>query len=277
LKVVVTGASGFLGSYLTAELERREQTVLKWSRRPNPGCFVIELTRRELVEESLATICPDAVIHLAAVSHIKSCREKPNLARALNVAVSGALARLALRYGFRLVHVSTEAVFGGSPKRLCEEDEPRPQHMYGEFKLEGEKEVAKGDRSAAIVRPSIITGEALHGRISSTTWLFDQLRGGQRPKIITDEIRSPVAVTDVARCLADLIEMPNVSGVFHCGGSEEITRYDLACREAEAAGFDPGDILPTTREELGLAAERPAKLVLDSSRLTEVLGWTPRT
>ena len=274
MKIVVTGANGFLGSYVTAELDQQGHTVLGWSHRTSSGFLGIDLTCRNFVEDALLAACPDAVIHLAAVSHIKTCRDNPDLTHTLNAAVPGELARLASRHEFRLVHVSTEAVFGGSPARLREEDEPRPQHMYGESKLQGEKEVAEGDGSAAIVRPSYITGEAPYGRISSTSWLLDQLRSGQRPKIITDEIRSPVSVLDVARSLADLVEMPDVGGVFHCGGSEEITRYDLACREAEAAGFDPGDILPTTREELGLASERPAKLVLDSSRLAKVLGWT---
>ena len=275
MKVVVTGASGFLGSYVMAELGRREHTALGWSHGPAQGCLAIDLTQQDLVEAALTSTRPDAVIHLAAVSDIGTCKKDPDLARKMNASVAGELARLASRHSLRLVHVSTEVVFDGSDEKLREEDKPRPQHIYGESKLQGEKKVAEGYKEAAIVRPSLCTGAAPPGRRSSTSWLLHELRKGQQPRMFTDEIRSPVASSDVARALVDLVEIPEVSGLVHCGGNEALTRYELACREAEAAGVDSSNVLPTTREELGFASERPAKLVLDSSRLIGILGWTP--
>jgi dTDP-4-dehydrorhamnose reductase len=276
VKVVVTGASSFLGSYVLAELVRREHMAVGWCRRPAPCCTVVDFSETHSAAAALENADADAVINLAAISDIKTCKEDPDRARQVNSSMAGELSRLAALHHFRLVHVSTDQIFDGSRGGWREADAPRPLHLYGETKLTGEKEIEKGIHQAVIIRPSLCTGVAPPGRRSSTSWLLDTLKNGEQPKLFTDEIRSPVAASDVARVLADMVEMREVSGLFHCGGDEVMTRYELACREALVAGFDAGNLIPSTREEVGLAAERPADLSLDSSRLIDILGWTPR-
>ncbi|MHC4845254.1 MAG: sugar nucleotide-binding protein, partial [Planctomycetota bacterium] len=112
---------------------------------------------------------------------------------------------------------------------------------------------------------------------SATSALLDTLSRGASPSMFTDEVRSPVAVDDVARAIAELLERTDVGGLSHCGGPEPLSRYRLARREAEAAGIDPDLVGASTRVAAGLDAERPADLSLDSRRLVDLLGWTPRT
>ncbi len=276
MKIAVSGAGGFLGVYVTAELRRRGHPVVGWSHRAAPDLTVLDITRSDLLADALESQRPDAVIHLAAISTASACSKESELAYRVNVSATGELARLSARRGIRLIHVSTDLVFDGSHGGWCEEDEPRPLNTYGETKLQGEREVAKAHPGAAIVPPALITGASPPGRNSSTSALLQALERGQRPQMFTDEIRSPVAASDVARAAADLAERNDICGLLHCGGDEVMTRYELACRLAEAAGYDTDQIEPVTREELGMTAERAADLSLDSSRLIHTLGWTPR-
>ena len=284
VRILVLGITGFVGSAVAPELSRRGHEVwgvargavaseglaehLAASRAVDLGC-------PDAVDTCLDWARPAAVLNLAAVPDIGPCRDDPGRAWTLNAEVPHALAGRCASRGVRLVHVSTDQVFDGSRGPWREGDRARPLHLYGETKRAGERAVLQTDRRAAVVRPALVTGAAPPGRRSSTSALLDALVRGERPRMFTDEIRSPIAVGDLARALADLVERVDGdagwSGLFHAGGPEALSRFELALREASAAGLDTGSLVPGTRAEAGLADRRPADLGLDSTRL-----WTLR-
>ncbi len=277
MKVAVSGASGFLGSYVKSELNRRGHQALGWSRRDYPGCTAFDIARCDPLEEVINTQKPEALIHLAAISEVAQCQNSPALARKINVSAAEKIAHLAARYGLRLVHVSTNQVFDGSRGGWREDDETNPLNIYGETKLSGENRVLRAFPEAVILRPCLITGIAPPGRRSSTSDILDKLRNGAPLKMFTDETRSPVAASDVARVVVDLAEKPEISGLLHCGGDEALTRFEMASRLAETGGYDRSRIETATREEMGMHLNRPTDLSLDSSRLRKALGWAPRS
>ncbi len=291
MRILVTGSTGFLGTEVVAELVARGHEVVGAGRRGGlrdgvrsgrSRDLAVDLAEPLAAERLLQNVRPGGVVHLAAVADIAPCEAYPAAARRLNAEVPGELARGCAALGVRLVHVSTDQVFDGSRGGWSEADVAAPLHAYGETKLAGERAVLATCPTAAVVRPALATGRAPAGRRSSTSALLDTLARGARPRMFTDEIRSPIAAADVARALADLVAWPEArgappAGLYHCGGPEALSRYDLARREAQAAGLDPAQVEPATREQAGLAARRPADLSLDSRRLFALLGWSPRT
>jgi dTDP-4-dehydrorhamnose reductase len=262
---------------VVAALLERGHDVVGVARSPvEPRDLPVDLAEKGLIGRLLQSVAPEAVVHCAALADIAPCREHPELARRLNATAAGEVARACVRLGARLVAVSTDQVFDGSRGHWSEADAPAPLHEYGASKLAGEGLVAESCPEAAIVRPGLITGPAPAGRRSATSSLLAALTRGERPRMFTDEVRSPVAVVDVARALAELAELPEASGLLHLGGPDPLSRYELARAEAGAAGLDPESVGAGTRVEAGLAAERPADLSLDSARLVALLGWTPR-
>jgi len=277
VRVLVTGVTGFLGGAVSAELVSRGHEVIGLARHvTRDGDLGLDLCEPDVPARAIDHAAPDGVVHLAAVPDIAPCREDPETARRLNADVPGELASACERAGSRLVHVSTDQVFDGSRGGWREQDEAAPLHVYGQTKLAGERAVAAACPAAAVLRPGLVTGRAPAGRRSSTSALLDTLSRGASPSMFTDEVRSPVAAEDVARAVADLLERPETGGLLHCGGPEPLSRYRLARREAERAGIDPDRVGAGTRVAAGLDAERPADLSLDSSRLVDLLGWTPR-
>ncbi len=276
MKVAVTGASGLLGSFVMSELASRGHTALAWSRRPGPGGLPVDFSQRDILVEAIESQRPDAIIHTAAISAVAECDKDPALAHRVNVSAVGELARLAAHHGIRLVHISSNHVFDGSRGGWREEDEALPVNTYGESKLQGEQAAASACPEAVILRPCLIIGTISSGSPSPAAGILEALSNGRTLKMFTDEIRSPIAAPDLARAAVDLSEKMEISGTIHCGGPEALTRYEFALRLAEAAGHDTKLIDSATREEMGMAEGRPADLSLDSSRLAEVLDWSPR-
>jgi dTDP-4-dehydrorhamnose reductase len=67
-----------------------------------------------------------------------------------------------------------------------------------------------------------------------------------------------------------------VAGLFHVGGPERLSRYELGVRVAALLGLDPRPIEAIRQADLPFDAPRPADASLDSSRARSVLGWEPR-
>ena len=278
MRILVTGSTGFLGTSVVEQALSRGHEVVGAAREPrHERDRPLDLVQEGAVVKLLIAEKPQAVIHCAALADIAPCAAMPRLAESVNSLASGELAAACTLAGTRLVHVSTDQVFDGSHGLWKETDPTAPLHEYGHSKVLGEMAVDERCPDAVLVRPGLMTGKAPSGRRSSTSLLLDTLARGGRPRMFTDEVRSPIAVGDVARALVDLAELPGVAGLFHCGGPEPLTRLELARREAVAAGLDPEAIEGTTRAAAGVDADRPADLSLDSSRLVALLGWTPRT
>lgn len=305
MRILITGGTGFCGSWVVAEALRRGRDVVPVARAPagadeiassrlpagadeiasSPlpagpavACAVLaaDLEQEGCADALLDAQRPDAVIHLAALSDIGPCERDPVRARRVNTDVAGAIARACARIGARLVHVSTDQVFDGSRSGWRPEDAPCPIHAYGASKAAGEARVLEEDPGAVVVRPSLVTGPAPRGRRSATSWLLEHLARDSSPAMFSDEWRTPIAAQDLARALLDLTERDDVTGIVHCAGEQRLSRFELARLEAAAWGFEPHLVALGTRAHAGLAHVRPEDLSLDATGLWDALGWRPR-
>jgi len=157
------------------------------------------------------------------------------------------------------VHMSSDVVFSGRLGRLlCEDDAPDPVSQYGRTKADAEALVAAAHPDALIVRTSLLYGGKQPG---PHELLAIQAACGERDvTFFTDELRSPVAVVDLAAALLELAS-DDLSGPLHVAGADGVDRLEFARLIASAHGLDPA-VLRGGKGD----ASRPKDCRLDSSR-----------
>jgi dTDP-4-dehydrorhamnose reductase len=269
MRLLVTGASGQLGSYLLRECLRRGETVIAWSGRRQGelfGCPLhpIELAEADAVASAFRDARPDAVVHTAALAGVSDCQRQPKRAEQINAQASTLLAELADRAKVPFLHISTDMVFDGEHAPYREGDAVAPLSVYGRTKAEAERAILAYPR-AAVVRLPLLFGPTLLGGPNFFDQQVSALRQGHRLCLFRDEWRTPLSLAVAAQALLALLDDGTV-GLLHVGGPERLSRLEMGQRLAAFLGCDPTGIVPASRNSVAAAEPRPADLSLDSSR-----------
>jgi dTDP-4-dehydrorhamnose reductase len=242
----VTGASGFLGQHLVSASEVGEWELLA------PTSRALDICDEARVRNEITTWKPNVVVHLA---YRKGDRR--NI-----VDGSAAVARAAAAAGARLIHLSTDVVFGGRPQPYTEADPLDPIIDYGRDKADAEAEVMRHHPQAVVLRPSLLYGTDRLGWCQID--VQRALTGHTTMQFFTDEVRSPVHAADVAAAICTLADRPDVTGPLHVAGPQPISRADFARRIADHLRLDATGMRTTSLAEADLV--RPGVVLLDSAR-----------
>ncbi|MCX5797195.1 MAG: SDR family oxidoreductase [Elusimicrobia bacterium] len=266
-KLLITGASGFIGSRLLRELSGPWQSL---------GTR-LELCAPEKVERALLALAPAAVVHTAALADPDECQRQPELAARVNTDGAHAVARACRRLKARLVHFSTDLVFDGQGSWYKETDRPRPISVYGRTKLAAEDAVLAECPDAAVLRVASVYGRALGGRPSFLDTVRDRLSRGQTLKCFTDQWRTPTPCAQLPEVVAALLGRPELGGLFHWAGATRASRQEFCAAVCRAFGFPESLLEPCRLAEARFAAPRPRDVSLDSGRLSGLIAIPPWT
>ena len=279
MRVLVTGAGGLLGGRIAALLSQDGFDVVAAHRRtpppPGPRPVAIELQQTDALERLLDAERPGAIVHAAVIGRVEQCQDGPAEAAAVNAALPATLARLCRERGLRLVAISTDMVFSGDRAPLREDDATGPLSVYGRTKREGEQAVLEALPTAAVARVALVCGRGHGPRGTSSEAVAWSLRAGRPATLFTDEYRTPVDPESVADAVARLVRRGG-AGLFHLGGPERVSRYELGVRVARRLGLDASLVAASRQDEHRAPEPRPKDVSLDSGRARRELGWEPR-
>ena len=217
---------------------------------------------------NLEKVQPEAVLHLAALSNPNFCETHQGESKTINVESTIHLAHLCKDREIPFLFTSTDLVFDGRAAPYQETDDPNPLMAYGKHKAEAERLVSEIYPKAIIARLPVLFGNG--GFMMN--WV-KTLKAGGNVSAFRDEFRSLVSARAAAEGLFLLLDQ-KVSGIWHLGGKERISRYEFAVKMAEAYELPVEKIIPSLRKDVQMPAARPEDVSLDSKKAFN-LGYHP--
>jgi len=271
MRILLTGAAGMLGHDVLRVGERAGHELIA------VDLPELDITDADAVGAFFARERPEASINCAAWTDVDGAESKRELARAVNATGAGNLARAAAEIGTPLLHISTDYVFDGTAPRdaagrerpYVESDPTGPRSVYGETKLEGEREVLAASKEHTIVRTAWLYG------LDGGNFVDTMLRlAGEREavQVVTDQVGSPTWSGHLAPAILGLLER-EVRGLVHLTGAGAVSWNGFAKEIFHQAEVDCR-VEPASSEQMARPAPRPAYSVLDSER-DDVLPMPP--
>lgn len=275
--LLLTGATGYVGRRL-AEWLSGSWTVFRASRTAaGEGAIDLDLADADSIRRAFDAAAPVAVVHAGGEADPDACEKDPDRAKRVNVDAVKTLALLCGASGARLIHFSTDLVFDGERGWYAENDRPNPGGVYARGKVASEEAVLTRAPGAAVLRISTAYGRPLGGRAGFIDRLRAQLAAGESVTAFTDQWRTSTAADQLPDVVERLLKEPDLDGVFHWGGAERATRFDIAVKFAQVMGLDEQLVRPGRAVDANFASPRPRDSSLDSSRLAAAIGMAPLT
>lgn len=312
MKVVVTGGAGFIGSAVCRLLAGEKgcevlnldkltyaadlRTVASVSEMANYRFVKQDICNREEVARIFAEFAPDAVMHLAAESHVDRSIDGPNDFIQTNIVGTFTLLEVARAYfdrlpgsrksAFRFHHISTDEVYGtlGDAGLFTEETPYAPNSPYSASKASSDHLVRAWHHTYGL--PVIISncsnnyGPYQFPEKLVPLMILNILHGRKLP-VYGDGLntRDWLHVEDHAKALFAILTKGRVGEKYNVGGSNEVTNIDVVRKIFDTVKQLVPDVAGERFEDIvEFVRDRPGhdwRYAIDSSKMRSELGWEP--
>ncbi len=278
-RTLVIGATGQLGQDIVRVFAESGDFEVQTAARSKAD-FALDLNAPASIHEVIEKHSrPRIVINTAAAHNVPLCESGPEEAWRVNATGVAALARASTEVSARLIHISTDYVFGAQPRKdvegtsspWLEHDLPAPLNVYGASKLAGEHLLAAACEDYAIVRSSGLYGRSPCLAKGGHNFVKQMLHLGEERgevTVVTDEVSTPTSTLRLAHQIRTLA-LSEAQGIFHatCQGSCSWNEFATAIFEESN---QPIPVLPAKSADFPSPVRRPAYSVLENRRLQEL-------
>ena len=300
-KLLITGATGLLGSHILRAAKERWHPVATYHRttRRQAQYFFGEIDHGRIdlgdyseTKAMMADVQPAAVIHTAAITDLDYCEQYPHDSLRINLHAATNLAAICGDKDIPFVSTSTDLVFDGTNAPYAEDDPPAPINVHAEHKALAEEGILAVYADAVVARLPFMIGYCSLGRETFFHKLVAAFRSGQEVTLFGDAVRTPVSAAVAAQGLlqmagsgfeddVNVAEIDRVVGRLHLGGREQISVFELGLQTLRILRMHDRLAIPISvldsyagNLERPFLAARSANVALDSSRAYE-LGYDP--
>ena len=295
MKIVVTGATGFVGKSLIKKLNQKSFLTVAVGRKlthSNANEFIVlsDFSEKNIWQQRLINC--DVVIHLAARVHVMQEVSESSLEAFRNINLYGTvnLANAAAKAGVkRFVYVSSIKVNGESTtiKKFIETDTPNPLNPYAISKWEAEKALRKIEQETGmevvILRPPLIYGPGVKANFASLLKLVD--KGFPLPLLAISNRRSLIFLDNFVDAIIICVTHQNAAGkTYLVSDGEDLSTVQLVRKIAVSLNrrsnvfYFPLIVIRLFAKLIGKTSSfnrLTDSLVIDSSKIRNELDWQP--
>ena len=241
MKILVTGANGMLAKEVKEKFEKENEIIAT-------DVAELDITNEEAVSNFINATKPDYIINCAAYTAVDKAEENYELADKINGDGPMNLAKAAKKTGAKLVHISTDYVFGGDldiTKDYKEDDAKAPVTVYGKTKLHGEEGIIANMDEYYIFRTAWLYGVGGNNFVKTMTKL-----GSTRDEInvVSDQHGRPTYAKDLTEIIYQAIEKKIPYGIYNATNEGYTTWYEFTKEILAEQGIEC-KINPVTTDE----------------------------
>ena len=220
MRVLICGGTGLLGNALLRVLSKKFETIgtrrVSKIRNELNYIFVQNILDKDNLSNLIIDTKPDVVINCVSIANVNSSSLKD--LKLVYVLFPEMLTELSNKFDFKVIHISSDAVFSGKKGNYNENDSPDPVDDYGKSKLLGEPD----QDNCVVIRTSMI-GHSINGESGLLDWFIKQ----NNCTLYKNAIFSGLPVNELSRIISEyFITDINLKGIFHIS-SKPISKYDL--------------------------------------------------
>ena len=255
MKILITGASGFIGNRLIKRAIPNVLWVGSYFSNKKNGLYFLDISNKSGTFSFFREHKPDAVIHCAALPDVNYNENNKKKARLLNFTGTRNIADACRKFNAKIIFLSTDFIFNGGSGPYPEYAKPGPLNYYGKLKLESEEYIKKNLSRYLIVRTTNVYGYSNESK-NFVMGLLRALQQGREFPAATDQYGNPTHADDLVSAVCELIRKDK-SGIFHAAGSDYMSRYEFAVLAAKIFRLDKSLVKPALTKMLGQTALRP--------------------
>ena len=265
MNILITGCNGQLGNEI--QLLQTQYAQHTWF---NTDVNELDITDKAAIERFVEENEIGGIVNCAAYTAVDKAESDPQLARKLNADAPAFLAEAVAKRGGWMVQVSTDYVFDGTKYTpYVETDEPCPNSVYGQTKLEGEQAVSKLCPNAMIIRTAWLYSEFGNNFVKTMIRLG---REREQLGVIFDQVGTPTYAHDLATAIMTAIDKGIKPGVYHFSNEGVTSWYDFTKNIHRLSGINTCQVSPLHTAEYPTPACRPAYSVLDKTKIKAAYG-----
>lgn len=274
-RILITGATGMLGSHLVDKL--RDSYDIYATGNSEPLSIAVPFKRfdlrsgdfNELIEWSL----PHVIIHCAALTNGNQCEQDPNQAFDTNSFAVQKMCLAAAKNTY-IIYISTDAVFDNTSHLASETDCINPKTTYGKSKELGEFFLKRSNLPYTILRTTIVGIGPEHKKNSFVDWILQSIASKTKINLFEDVTFTPISIYNFSEQIGNILadRKPFKNETFHVAGSEICSKYDFGMALISALDLPQELISRSSIESFDLRANRNKDLTLDSSKYERLTG-----
>jgi dTDP-4-dehydrorhamnose reductase len=268
-KILITGATGLLGSSLAPYLEKYRYQIMTHANTTQAD-VMFDLSNRIKSYEFLEQIKPDVIINLVSLTSVELCEHQVNLAYSVNTSTVESLTYWirSTKADCHLVQISTDHVYDGIG--LSVEDDVMITNNYALSKYAGE--LAASQVPSTILRTNFVGRSKVSYRESLTDWVYKSLTENKHVQVLDDVYFSPLSISILVEMIRLAVQKKHI-GIYNLGSSNGMSKADFDFAFAECLKLPTHTMTPIkTSQATFLKAYRPKNMCMDSTKFEETFN-----
>ena len=267
-KILITGASGLLGNYLTLHL-RRSFEIITHSLKSKTE-YNGDLADFDFVKSMLEESVPDIIINLVALTNVDECELNPKSAYDLNtLTVLNLVRSLQVKDQCLLIHISTDQLYDGNGK--SSESDIKPSNYYSYSKFLGEV-YASQYKKHVILRTNFFGPCNGLTKKSFSDWIIDSCKNQIPITLFSDVLFSPLHMHSIIDALGKVISNP-FFGTFNLGSHLGFSKREFGLKLAAHLNLNFDNVTEGNVGDFNLKAYRPRDMRMDLTRFEKTYQY----